>query len=89
MKIKDITVQNKLGLHARAAMKLIDLADKFTSHVSLTYNNRTIDGKDIMAVLSLGSPQGTQLTLTVEGGDEEQAFTAIEALFNDKFGEAE
>ena len=82
-----IKIQNKFGLHARAAIKLTTLASRYTTRISLTHNGRSIDAKDIMAVLALGAKKGTELELITEGEDYEEAFRAIEELFNACFDE--
>jgi phosphocarrier protein HPr len=84
---KQLTIQNKLGLHTRAAAKLVDVAKKFASRIEISYRDRTIDCKSIMNVITLGAQKDNVLDVTVTGEDEEQAFAAIEKLINDKFGE--
>lgn len=82
-----ITIQNKLGLHTRAAAKLVDVAKKFESHIELIYRDRNVDCKSIMGVITLGAQKDNTIDVVIEGNDEEQAFQAIEKLVNDKFGE--
>jgi len=84
-----ITIINRLGLHARAAGKLVNLAKSFESRITLSRGGEEVDGKSIMAVMLLAAPEGTQITLKVEGGDEEEAMAAVSALINDRFGEDE
>lgn len=84
-----ITIQNKLGLHTRAAAKLVALANKFESQIELKRNEQTADCKSIMAVILLGATKNMQLELAVSGADEFDARDAVMALFNNKFGEAE
>ncbi len=86
---KEIEIINKLGLHARAAAKLVALASKFTSEVQLRKNNQEVNAKSIMGVMMLAASQGTKLELVVNGEDEEDALTAIIELINDRFGEGE
>lgn len=86
---KQLTIQNKLGLHARAAMKLLDTTTRFSANILFSMNGRDLDGKDIMCLLSLGAKKGTELCIKIEGDDESDAFLAIETLFNNKFDEAE
>lgn len=85
----DILIINKLGLHARAAAKMVSTASRFKSKIHLVKGERKIDAKSIMSLLMLGASQGTSLGLRVEGDDAEQAHEAIVALVNDRFGEAE
>jgi phosphocarrier protein len=82
-----ITIQNKLGLHTRAAAKFVDTAKKFESRVELTYRDRTVDCKSIMGVITLGAQKGDVLYLTIAGNDEQETLEAIEQLVNNKFGE--
>ena len=89
MQQAQITIINRLGLHARAAGKLVNLAKSFESRITLSRGGEEVDGKSIMAVMLLAAPEGTQITLKVEGGDEEEAMAAVSALINDRFGEDE
>ena len=84
-----ITITNKLGLHTRAAAKVVSTAGAFESKVVLKYLERTADCKSIMAIILLGAPKGVTLELTVTGSDEIEASKAIEELFNNRFGEPE
>ena len=84
---KPVTLINPLGLHARAASKLVDTSKAFASNVTLSRDGREVDGKSIMALLMLGAPVGTELTLAVEGEDEDQAFAAVAELIEAGFGE--
>ena len=89
MLTREVTIINKLGLHARAAAKLVSTASGYASQVFLDKNGERINGKSIMGVMMLAASQGTPLILSVEGEDEEQAMTAIVKLIEDKFGEGE
>lgn len=89
MPSKDITIVNKLGLHARASAKLTQLAAKFPCEVYLTRNGRKINAKSIMGVMMLAAGIGSQVLLETEGEQAEDALEAISALINDKFGEGE
>lgn len=84
-----IPVVNKLGLHARAASKLVKLTAGFDSRLTLSANDQEVDAKSIMGILMLAATQGTELELVAEGPDEVLASAAIEALFLDCFGEGE
>lgn len=86
---QQITIQNKLGLHTRAAAKLVDTAKRFESRIELLYQDRAVDCKSIMGVITLGAQKGNILDVTITGDDETQALAAIEQLINDKFGEGE
>lgn len=84
-----VLVTNRLGLHARAAARLVRAAAAFTSSIKLARldNNATADGKSILSVLVLAAARGTELLLTVEGADEEAAAAALCELFAQKIGE--
>lgn len=83
----NITIINKLGLHARAAAKLVTLAMKYESIIEIEFHDRKINGKSIMGVMMLAASKGTQLVLHTEGNDEQQAAEAIEQLVNNRFDE--
>lgn len=84
---RSIAIQNQLGLHARASMKLINAASRFQSQITITYLNETVDAKDIMQVMALTAPNQAIITVTTEGEDEEAAMAAILALVSNKFDE--
>jgi phosphocarrier protein HPr len=86
---KKITVKNKLGLHARAAVKFVNLANRFRSSVRIEKDDAEIDGKSILGILTLAAVKGSQITLKVSGEDEATALEALVALINDKFQERE
>jgi phosphocarrier protein HPr len=84
-----VKVQNKLGLHTRAAAKLVALASSFESKIQLKYLERTADCKSIMAIILLGAAKGITLELVVSGNDENDAVKAVINLFENRFGEPE
>ena len=86
---KDLTVANKLGLHARAAAKLVALASNFASEISIQKGERKINGKSIMGVMMLAASQNTIVNVSIDGEDEQQAMTEIEQLFTNLFDEEE
>lgn len=86
---KNMTITNKLGLHARAAVKFVNLANRFVSSVRIEKDGNEIDGKSILGILTLAAVQGTQITLRVSGKDQEAALIALVDLINDKFQEKE
>ncbi|MEW7976897.1 MAG: HPr family phosphocarrier protein [Candidatus Sedimenticola endophacoides] len=86
---QQIEIINKLGLHARAAAKLVSLASQFASDILLTHQGREVNAKSIMGVMMLAACQGTVLTLRIDGPDEQAALEAIISLFGDYFGEGE
>ena len=84
-----ITIINKLGLHARAAAKLVSTASAFASKVKISFNGKEVDGKSIMSVMMLAASQGCEIHLKIDGDDEQAAMDAIVELINDYFGEGE
>ena len=84
-----VTITNKLGLHARASAKLTQAASRFQSSVFIARNGRRVNAKSIMGVMMLAAGIGSTVELETDGPDEEAAIGALEALFNDKFGEGE
>ena len=84
-----VPVVNKLGLHARAASKLVKLTAGFESSIQLRSGQQEVDAKSIMVILMLAATQGTELVLVVDGEDEAAATDAIVSLFADCFGEGE
>lgn len=86
---KSILVSNKLGLHARAAAKLVRLTSRFSSDVYISREdaNQQIDSKSILGILMLAAKKGTRLIFSIEGKDEAEAGEAIRRLFENKFGE--
>ncbi|MDI9244924.1 HPr family phosphocarrier protein [Marinobacter sp. CHS3-4] len=83
------TIINKLGLHARAAAKLVATASKFDSVVTIARDGREVSAKSIMPVMMLAASQGVEVELIVDGDDEAEAMEAIVALIEDYFGEGE
>lgn len=85
-----LPIVNKLGLHARAAAKLVHLASSFACEVALvTEEGEEVDAKSILGILLLAAGQGTELVLRCTGADEQAAFEALRALVADRFGEGE
>ncbi len=86
---KEVVIKNKLGLHARAAVKLVNLANRFSSSVKIIKDTMEIDGKSILGILTLAASQGTKIILRVSGEDEREAVKALVSLINNKFDEGE
>lgn len=84
---RDLVVSNKLGLHARASAKLVQLVQGFKSTVWLISKGREVNAQSIMGVMMLSAGMGTPLTVRAEGADEAQALAAVLALFERKFDE--
>lgn len=89
MQIKEVEIVNKLGLHARASAKLTKLASQFKCEVWATRNNRRVNAKSIMGVMTLAASKGSRIQLETEGDDEVEAMAALAALVEDYFGEGE
>ncbi len=84
-----VPIINKLGLHARAAAKLVSTATRYSSEIKITRNGREVDGKSIMSVMMLAASCGTDVDIIVSGEDEIEAFSALKDLIADRFGEGE
>ena len=84
---RDLTVSNRLGLHARATAKLVQVLSAFRSNATLVAKGREINAKSIMGVMLLAAGQGTQVKLRVEGEDEAAAADAVASLFERRFDE--
>jgi phosphocarrier protein HPr len=86
---KELTIINRLGLHARAAAKFVNVASSCASSVQIARNGRSVNGKSIMGVMMLAAGRGSTVQITVDGSDEEQALAKLEQLIADRFGEDE
>ena len=86
---KNVLIINKLGLHARAAAKLVSTASAFSSQLKIGQDGCMVDCKSIMSVMMLAASRGTEIQIRCEGDDEEQALSALVELINDYFGEGE
>ena len=84
---KQLTVINRLGIHARPAALFVKVAGKFASQISVEKDGETINGKSIMGLMMLAAAQGSKLIVTAEGADAEAALKALEELFHQKFNE--
>lgn len=86
---QEVLVQNRLGLHARAAARLVRLTSRFSSDIFLSREgtNQHVDSKSILGILMLAASQGTRLVFSISGRDEVEASEAIRCLFDQKFGE--
>ena len=84
---REVPITNRLGLHMRAAGKFARMAGQFRSSVNILRDGLMVDGKSIVGLLTLAAAQGSSLILRIEGADEEQAFEALKALMDSKFGE--
>ncbi|HHO58656.1 MAG TPA: HPr family phosphocarrier protein [Thiotrichales bacterium] len=86
---KSITIINKLGLHARAAAKLVTLASSFSSEVKLARNGQEVNGKSIMGVMMLAASKGSEIRIIADGDDEHEAIEKLTELIENRFGEEE
>ena len=86
---RTVKLKNRLGLHARAAAKLVHTAAGFESKVTLARDGDEVDGKSILGLLLLAASQGSELLVRVEGTDEKDAFAALQQLVDRKFDEKE
>jgi len=82
-----LIIVNKLGLHARAATKLVKLASGFESNVQVKRKQHEVNGKSIMGVMLLAASKGTEIELSVDGADEATAMAQLTYLIKDGFGE--
>lgn len=89
MKVIEVEVVNRLGLHARPAAKLTQKANEYLSEIKIDKDGRVVNGKSIMGVMLLAASKGTTLKISADGTDEEEALSAIKSLFENKFGETE
>ena len=86
---KELEIINKLGLHARASSKLVQLANRYKSKITIKFNNSEVNAKSLLGLLTLAASKGSKIKIIADGDDEEKAIKAIEKLINNKFGEKE
>jgi phosphocarrier protein HPr len=84
---REVIIANKLGLHARAAARLVQLASSFGSEIKVGRNGKEVNGKSIMGVMMLAAECGSEITIRADGPDAEQAVTALAELVASGFGE--
>lgn len=89
MPTREVTISNKLGLHARAAAKLVGVANGYGAEVTLEKQGQQINGKSIMGVMMLAASKGTVIEIRVSGEGEDEAIKALVDLIDNKFGEGE
>ena len=87
MYVKEVTVENQVGLHARPATFFIQKANEFKSSIWVEKEDRRVNAKSLLGVLSLGIVKGTTITLIADGADEKEAVEALVELVKDNFGE--
>lgn len=86
---KNVTIINKLGLHARASAKFVALASKFHSQIEVSRGPKTVNGKSIMGVMMLAAAKDCELVLKISGEDKERAMEALITLIENRFDEIE
>lgn len=86
---RQVTIVNKLGLHARAAAKLVATASHYPASIQVEKDNQRVNAKSIMGIMMLAAGQGSELFLHADGDQAEEALTALEELIADRFGEGE
>lgn len=87
MTSQEVTVVNRLGMHARAAAKFVHLATRFEARVKVARDGREMDGKSIMGILLLAAARGSTITISADGADEQDAVAALAGLVQSGFGE--
>ncbi|MDH5649447.1 MAG: HPr family phosphocarrier protein [Gammaproteobacteria bacterium] len=87
MKCRLVTIQNSLGLHARASAKFVNTASGFSSEVTIRRNGQAVNGKSIMGIMMLAAAKGSQIEICADGADEDHAVDDLCLLVNDRFGE--
>ena len=89
MQERNVTIANKLGLHARAAAKLVTMASGYSSDIDIARTGQSVNGKSIMGVMMLAASKGTELVIRTSGDDEQEAADKLAKLVAEKFGEKE
>ena len=87
--LRNVRIVNKLGMHARAAARFVQLASRFQSEIKIRKNGREVNGKSIMGVMMLAAQNGSEIEIIAIGRDEQQAIDSLEDLVANKFGELE
>jgi len=85
----DFNIPNKLGLHARASVKLVNIANKYTSTITINKDHKIANAKNLMEVMLLAAGHGSQISVTADGADEEAVILELTKLINNKFDELE
>ena len=84
---KELSIVNRLGLHARAAAQFVKTANQYSSEITIEKEGEQVNAKSIMGILMLAAACGSRITVTIDGDDAETAMTSIEEMVNDGFGE--
>ena len=86
---RELVVQNKMGIHARPAAMIVRITNKFRAEVLVEKDEEQVNGKSIMGLMMLAAAQGSELTVSTQGDDAEQALAALRELVENRFGEPE
>ncbi len=86
---RTVTIINKLGLHARAAARFVQIASEFESDINVIHGEKEVNGKSIMGVMMLAAGKGSEIRIVASGGDETQALNKLGELVENRFGESE
>jgi len=86
---RTLRIKNRLGLHARAAVKFVNTANRFVADVRIVKDGSAIDGKSILGILTLAAIQGSDIVIRLDGIDESAAAQALADLIDGRFGEKE
>ena len=84
---RHLLIKNKLGLHARAAAKMVQTSNSYTSDFTIRFDGQEVDGKSILSILTLACPLGSKILLRADGPDADKLLEAVERLIDDKFEE--
>jgi phosphocarrier protein HPr len=84
---QSIEIKNKLGLHARAAVKFVNITSQYKSRIIVEREGMEVNGKSLLSILTLACPKGSWITIVADGADADQAVESLETLIEDKFGE--
>lgn len=87
IEMKSFEIKNKLGLHARAAVKLVNISTQYKSRIFLERDGMEVNGKSLLSILTLACPQGSWITIRAEGRDSREAIGSLGELIENKFGE--
>ncbi len=85
--IKKLMINNNLGIHARAAAKIVELANRYKAHLYLKKDDKEVDGSNILSILTLSCPKGTEIQARIVGENSERFMKELSELFEKKFGE--
>lgn len=86
---RTVKIINKLGLHARAAARFVQIASEFESDINVIHGEKEVNGKSIMGVMMLAAGKGSEIRIVASGGDETQALNKLGELVENRFGESE